>query len=327
MAPAARYLTAIDLGGTKILCAILERSGKIVHRIKKQSPAGSGGGDIMELMKSMIRQAHAKKGLKASASLGIAVGVPGVVEPKTGIVRNTPNLGFVNFPLKAILRRTFKVPVVVENDVNAGTWGEYCFGPVGVHRNVIGVFPGTGIGGGLILERQLYRGSTGGAGEIGHMIIQTDGPRCGCGQFGCVEALSSRSALSREAVFFASTGGAPTVLKDAGTDYRQVKSKALFSAYRAGDPAIVALVDKSIVHLGVALANCVNLFNPDAIVIGGGLVEKFGVPYIKALRVAVRAHAMTSLVSKVKIYSASLKDDAVVRGAGALLLDSLKKKN
>jgi glucokinase len=206
----------------------------------------------------------------------------------------------------------------LENDVNAGTYGELIAGAGKGYRHVIGLFPGTGLGGGLILDGRLFRGATGGAGEIGHMIIQVDGRRCGCGQYGCLEAMASRTALAKDLVALAATGGAPAIQKKAGSDFSRIKSGLIQSAWEDGEPAVVGLVDRAARHLGIGMANMVNVFNPQLIIIGGGLVEKLGAPYIQKAEQAMRDHAMARLVTIVEVKQAELGDDSTVIGAAAL---------
>jgi len=234
----------LDLGGTKIMAAVLDGDFKVAARTRKRTKAERGSEIVLARMASCIKAAIQKAGVSNSDIRGIGVGSPGPLDPEKGIIIDSPNIKFKDFPLKARLEKAFGVPVSVDNDVNMGLYGEYHFGAAKGYRHVAGLFPGTGIGGGLILDGKLYRGATGNAGEIGHMIVQVDGPLCGCGQYGCIEALASRSSISKEAAVIASRGAAPTILKEAGTDFAAIKSGALARALKAGDGPIEKVISQ-----------------------------------------------------------------------------------
>ena len=184
------------------------------------------------------------------------------------------------------------------------------------------MFPGTGIGGGLVLDGRLYRGARGNAGELGHMM-QLDGPLCGCGQYGCLEALASRSAIARDLISQAAIGKAPTVTAKAGTDVRSVRSKMIARVLAAGEQPGVELLERAAERLGIGIANCVNLLNPEMVVLGGGLVEKLGDWLVERTADSMRRHALPSLGEGVEVVAATLGDEAVVRGAAALAQESL----
>lgn len=326
MAKKKDLVVGFDLGGTKMLAAVMDPKYKILSRSKKKTRSEKGAKECFERICETIQDAMQQAGIDGASLAGIGVGSPGPLDPWTGVIIDTPNLGFKNYPLRANLEKVFKVPVQVDNDVNMGTYGEYHFGAAKGFRHVVGIFPGTGIGGGLILDGKLFRGATGAAGEIGHIILDINGPLCGCGQYGCLEALASRSALSKEAAALAARGQAPTVLKLAGTDLANIKSSVLADAFKAGDREIVRIVLKSAFYLGVAMATCVNILNPDAIVLGGGLVEAMPAPYVAEARKAMLKHALGPLVKKVQVVVAALKDDSVAMGAARLIREHLQER-
>ena len=238
-----------------------------------------------------------------------------------------PNLGVSNFPIGDRLQQAFGVPVVVENDVSAGTYGEHRYGAARGRRHVIGVFPGTGIGGGLVLDGRLYRGARGNAGEVGHMIVQLDGPMCGCGQYGCLEAVASRSAIARDLIAQAAIGRVPSVAAKAGTDVRALRSKMIARVLAAGERAGIELLERAAERLGIGLANCVNMLNPEMVVLGGGLVEKLGDWLIERAADSMRRHALPALAEGVEVVAAALGDEAVVRGAATLAQESLARES
>ena len=312
------YLVGVDLGGTKLLAVVFDGDYTVKGRAKKKVGKARDNDAVLERMIEVIRDAFDDAGVKPEEVSAIGIACPGPVDFEKGIVLETPNLDLDNFAIRDRLSDAVGIPVFLENDVNAGTYGEYVSGAGRGFRHIVGLFPGTGLGGGLILDGRLFRGATGGAGEIGHMIIQVDGRRCGCGQYGCLEAMASRTAVAKDLVALAATGGAPIVQKKAGSDFSAMKSSVIQKAWDEGEPAARDLVDRAARHLGIGMANCVNIFNPELIIIGGGLVEKLGAPYIEKAEQSMREHAMARLVSIVQVKQAELGDDSTVIGAAAL---------
>ena len=318
----AGAVVAVDLGGTKILTAAFDSNFAKIGRNKVKTKAYEGADAIFNAVVDSITDALASAKINTNDVRGIGIVIPGVFDRDTGLVVETPNLPLSRFPFKSKLFERIPVPIFIENDVNAGTYGEFRSGAAVGYRHVVGVFPGTGIGGGLILDGKLYIGATGNAGEIGHMIIQTGGPLCGCGQRGCLEALASRSAMARDAVFLANSGSAPATLAQAGTDYSRYSSKTFSKALEAGDEAIERVIDRAAWNLGIGLANCANLLSPEIIVIGGGLVERLGEAYIETVDRSMRSHAMRGIGESVKVVGAKLGDDAAVLGVAALVAEA-----
>lgn len=318
------YTVGVDLGGTKLLAVVFDGAYGSKGRAKKKVGKSRDNEAVLEKMREVISDALDDAGIGLSEVSAIGIVCPGPVDFENGIILETPNLGLDNFPIRDRLSDALGVPVFLENDVNAGTYGEYTAGAGRGFSHVVGLFPGTGLGGGLILDGRLYRGATGGAGEIGHMIIQVDGRRCGCGQDGCLEAMASRTAIAKDLVALAATGSAPVVYKKAGSDFSAIKSSVIEKAWREGGSVAVSIVERAARHLGIGMANCVNIFNPELIVIGGGLVEKLGAPYIEMAERAMRTHAMARLVSIVRVKQAELGDDSAVIGAAALAREHLE---
>lgn len=316
-------VVGVDLGGTKILTAIFDSALQKRAQTKKKTNPSDGEDSIIETICETITDALKKADQSPESLSAIGVTVPGVFDRNTGVVFSTPNLPFSDYPLKQKLEMHFPVPVVIENDVNAGTYGEYRAGAAKGFTHVIGVFPGTGIGGGLILDGKLFIGATGNAGEVGHMIINPSGPLCGCGKYGCLEAHASRSAMSRDAVFLANSGAAPETLASVGTDYAKYTSKVYDRACNGGDATVAAIVDRAAWYLGIGIANCVNLLSPEVVVIGGGLVERLGRHYLDRVEHSMREHAMSGISESVRMIAATLGDDAAVYGAAALANERL----
>jgi glucokinase len=251
------------------------------------------------------------------------VGSPGPLDPKTGVIIDTPNLAWKQFPLGEMLSDTFHVPVAVDNDVNLGTYGEWKFGEVKDCKDVVGIFPGTGIGGGLIVNGALIHGFTGAAGEVGHMTVLLDGPYCGCGKRGCLEALASRIAIAEQVAALAARGDAPTIWEACGADLLKIRSGMLLKSIEVGEKMVEGVVRRAAYYVGVATANLINILSPEAVVLGGGLVEALTDLYLDEVKKAVKEHAMPFLRKGVRIVPAKLGDDAVALGAGALIAEKL----
>jgi glucokinase len=313
---AEQCVIGFDMGGTKMIAAVVDASSRIVGRARERTGAEDGPEAVYERVVAAIRGALEKARKPRIKAIGIAA--PGPLDRRRGIILETPNMGLRKFPIADRLGREFGVPIVLENDVNAGVYGEYKAGAARGYRNAVGIFIGTGIGGGLVLDGRLYIGATGNAGEIGHMIIQTDGALCGCGQHGCVEALASRTAIAKDVAALAGSGASQFVRDEVGTDLKAIRSGVLAGAIAKGDRRVRGVVERAAHFVGIAMANCANLLGPEVIVLGGGLLEKIGPLFLKEAERSMREHAMESVISGVKVVLASLGDDAVPIGVATL---------
>jgi glucokinase len=267
-------------------------------------------------MVKTVNAAIEDAGIDISRVSAIGIAVPGPIDRAEGRIISLTNVGVDDMAIRDLLGDRTGLPVVLDNDVNAGTYGEFVAGSAKGYTNVIGVFPGTGVGGGIIIDGRLYRGANGRAGEIGHMIVDHGGPRCGCGKLGCLEAVASRTAIAKELVHLAMIGEAPTILERAGTDIVQVKSGTIRKAIKAGEEPVIRAVERAAWYLGVGLGSCLDIFDPDVVVLGGGLVEKLGEFYLKPVEESMRQHNMIG--STAPLVSAALGDDSVLIGAAAL---------
>ncbi|MGD1010521.1 MAG: ROK family protein [Candidatus Aminicenantales bacterium] len=312
------YWLGFDLGGTKLMATVFDRDFRIVASRRAKTKGAEGTAGVLERIQSTISEALGEAGLEPSCLAGIGVGCPGPLDLDRGVILHAPNLGWHNVPLKGTLEKKFKCPAVIANDVDAGTFGEYRFGAARGARCVLGVFPGTGIGGACIYEGKIIRGRTGSCMEIGHIRVQPEGRLCGCGQRGCLESVASRLAISAEAAAAVYRGEAPALRGLAGTDLAEIKSGTLAKAIKAGDLAIEIIVRNAARHLGSAVASVVNLLAPDVVVLGGGLVEALSDVLLGEVRTAVCGQAMKAFTKDIKIVAAELGDNATVMGAAAL---------
>ncbi|MFW5827694.1 MAG: ROK family protein [Alkalispirochaeta sp.] len=306
-----------DLGGTKMLAALLDDERRIVARNKTKTTGVDNDGvfaQIQETIDELLEEA----GVTRTALESVGIAAPGPIDMSSGTILSTPNLGLKDFALSARLSDALGCPVYLENDVNAGLWGEYVGGVARGKQHVIGIFPGTGIGGGIIVNGMLFRGKNGSAGEIGHITVQTDGRRCGCGNHGCLETVASKTAIARDLALLAMNGQSPVLAEAGATDIKLVKSGLIKKALDAGDFGVAAVVDQAAYFLGIGMAAMVNTFDPEMIVLGGGLVEKLGSRFTDIAERTMRERSMPRLVAEVAVVEAELGDDAAVVGAADL---------
>lgn len=313
-------VVGVDIGGTKMMATVYNRDFKVLGNCRKKSK-GKGSVATEKRVLDVVRAALAEAGNPEVH--GIGVGSPGPLDPNTGVIIDTPNLGWKNFPLAKMLGGEFGVPVVVDNDVNVGTFGEWCFGDISDCRDVVGIFPGTGIGGGIIVDGKMVHGFSGAAGEVGHMTVALDGPYCGCGKRGCLEAVASRIAIAKEIAALAAREDAPYILENCGTDLAKIRSGVIAKAIQAGEKMVEGVVRQAAYFIGVATGNLINILSPEAVVVGGGLVEAMPDLFMEEINRGVNDHAMPFLRKNVRILPAKLGDNAVVLGAAQMIAERL----
>jgi glucokinase len=261
-----------------------------------------------------------------SAPVGIGVGVAGQIEPTEGVVRFAPNLKWHNVPLQSDLSKAMQCPVVVTNDVRAITWGEWLHGAGQGCDDLICLFVGTGIGGGVVSGGRVLAGCRNTAGELGHITVDLHGPLCHCGNQGCLEALAGGWAIARRAkeAIRNDAAGAKALLGWAGGDTEAVTAKTVARAAHAGDPLAQELVDDVVHALTSGVVSLVNAFNPCRVVLGGGVIEGFP-ELVKRVDIGVRERALAAATTSLQIVSAQLDGDAGVVGAAALVMRSFGK--
>lgn len=322
-----KYIAGFDLGGTKMLCTIMDGKFTPLGKKKKRTKAHEGQDSGLDRIKRTLEGALDDAGVSANELIGIGVGTPGPLDLDKGIILNAPNLGWNNVEIKSYLEDNFGCPAYIMNDVDAGVYGEYRMGAGKNARCVIGVFPGTGIGGGCVYNGQLIRGDHASCFELGHIKVLEEGPVCGCGRRGCLEAVASRLAIAQQAAAAAFRGQAPNLLAEAGTELLNIRSSTLARSIEAGDEVIERIVRDAATWLGIGIANLINLLSPDVIVLGGGLVEALPDLFMEEVSQAVETHIMPAFLKTYKLKIAKLGDYATVSGAAAYALDLIKKTN
>ncbi|PYP87385.1 MAG: ROK family protein [Blastocatellia bacterium AA13] len=319
------YVLGIDLGGTKIDAALFDESHNIIGRHRDKTEAWLGEEEVFKRIVGVAAEAIKTAGIDASRISACGIGSPGPLDPDSGYIIETANLPFRNFPLGPRLSEEFKCHVVVHNDVDAGTYGEFRSGAGAGAQDVLGVFVGTGIGGGLIINGSLYNGFSKNAGEVGHMVIQAGGPPCGCGNRGCLEALASRTAMARDLKKAIKRGKRSKISKYIGKGNELLSSKDLKKTYEAGDELVRKVVHRAARYVGIGLGSLVNVLGPEIIVLGGGVVEAMGEKYIARVDRTMRKIAFEFSAKNVRVVKAQLGDDAGVIGAATLARESAKR--
>lgn len=320
------YWIGFDLGGSKMMAGVFDDSLKPLARQRKKTKGHEGSKFGVERLVGTIADALGKAEVKREQLGGIGVGCPGPLDLDQGILIDAPNLGWQNVALKSLLEAEFKCPAAIINDVDCGLYGEYRFGAGRGGRSVVGVFPGTGIGGSCVYEGQLLRGKSSSCMELGHVQVMPEGPLCGCGRRGCLEAVASRLAIASAAAAAAHRGEAPHLMEAAGADLAKIRSGVLARAIEAGDEVVEQIVRTAAQWIGVAVAGAVHLLAPDIVVLGGGLVEAMPKLFVKTVGEAARRRVMDSYAESFRVVAAKLGDDASVLGAAAWARQQLHEK-
>ena len=315
---AESYNICLDIGGTKILGVIFNSKREIVYRLKKKTKAGGDSSqNVEEVIISVVEELISESGIKKSQINAIAAGAPGVINQDTGVVLFSPNLPWRNYDIRKPIEDKFGAKFYIGNDVNVGVLGEYKFGAAKGYKNVVGLFVGTGMGGGLILDGKLFTGNQFKAAEYGHMILDPEGPLCNCGQRGCLEAFSSKQGMSayiRQQV----SRGRESMMAEA-VQGGVFKSKALKKALESGDAVATEAVDRACHYLAIATGNLVNTFSPDIVVYGGGVIEAVGDTFLEKITAEVARYCMPSIRETVAFKKAALGDDSILYGALSMI--------
>jgi glucokinase len=315
-----RAVIGIDLGGTKIGAALIDSDGRIIAYDYRETCATAGPEAVVERMLDSARQVMAEAEATPSQVAGVGVCAPGPLNVKTGVVVAPPNLpGWDHVPLEQLIEDGLGITTFLEHDVSAAALGEHRFGAGRGVEHMIYVTVSTGIGSGLILDGELYHGDSGMTGEIGHTTIMPYGPLCSCGNRGCLEALASGTAIARQARERVAHG-VPTRIADlAGGDPERITAKLVADAADQGDVEAQEILAGAMRYLGIGMANLVNLFNPQLIVIGGGLAN-IGEPLLGTVRRVIERRAFRAQAQAVRVVQAALGDKVGVLGAAAVAL-------
>lgn len=312
-----RAFLAMDLGGTKIASALVTAEGEILSQEFVPTLAEEGIDAVIGRMLATIDNLINNADLSRFAPAGMAIAAAGAIDSDNGVVTASPNLpGWRDVPLKEILEEMTGLEIFLINDASAAALGEHRFGAGRGAKDLIYVTVSTGIGGGIIINGQLYSGASGSAGEIGHMTIQADGPRCSCGNTGCLEMLASGKAVAREAQRLIAAGAKTRILELAEREPANITAATVAAAALEGDTLALEIISTAATYLGIGLANLINIFNPEMIIIGGGMAQMGDMLLEVARKVAV-GKAFQLPAQRVCIIPSQLGYNSALLGAAA----------
>jgi glucokinase len=289
-------IVGVDLGGTKILAGVFTSQLKLLQTAKLTTKADRGFSSVVERIARCVLDAVDEADTSVKHVRAVGIGAPGAVDPTEGEVIFAPNLKWEKAPLKAELEKRLGVPVFAENDCNVCTLGVHEVEFKGKPRELLGIFLGTGIGAGLIIDGKLYGGFNRTAGEVGHMVLEVNGPKCGCGNQGCFEALASRIAIFREISKRIKDGG-KTILTD---------------------KLVENVIEEAAEYTGIAIANLVNILSPEVVVLGGGIMDALEDEMLSIIVETAHDYAMPGTMKDVEIVASKLGDHAGITGAAVL---------
>ncbi len=311
----------VDLGGTNIVVGAMSDDGALQVGMHSEPTRSEEGADrVIARMASMVEttivKAMLETGAPRSAFKGVGIGAPGPLDREKGVVKVAPNLKWQDVPLRDKMATLTGLPAAIDNDANCATYGEWWIGAARGGHNVVGLTIGTGIGGGLILGGRLYHGSSDMAGELGHITIDQNGRRCGCGNYGCLEAYASGPAIAERAREALASDGGSILLSMVDGDARRITAQTVYDASANGDLVARDVVRDTARFLGTGIANLLNIFNPDVVVIAGGVTQA-GEALFEPLRAEVRRRAFRVAVDACRIVPGELPGNAGVVGAAA----------
>lgn len=313
------YVIGVDLGGTKISTAISTIEGEILKQTVVPTKAEEGEGPVLERIISTIEEVLVSAKINSNEVEAIGIGSPGPLDSEKGIILTTPNLPFKNYNLVNPIKEKFGLPVFLDNDANVAAIGESMFGAGKGKKNIVYFTVSTGVGGGAVLNGQAYRGNTSNALEIGHMTVNPNGPRCNCGNVGCLEAISSGTAIAK-----AAKEAVNSKVETSLRQYDKITSYEVFKEADKGDKVAKYIIDNALNYLGVGVANAISIFDPEMIIIGGGVTNAGKIVFDK-VREVVNTRCFKAMAESCEIVPAGLGTDAGVVGAVALAI--LESKN
>jgi glucokinase len=319
--PDKKWIVGVDLGGTNIVVGVLPLDGggaRVLGPRDVPTEAHRGAKFVVDRIIAMIEESMAEviatHGGTRDDFAGVGIGSPGPLNRETGTVINTPNLGWRNFPLRDLVANAVGLPAVLDNDANCATYGEWWLGAGRAVNSLVGLTLGTGIGGGIVLNGEIFHGASDAAGEIGHMTIEANGRKCKCGNYGCLEAYASGPAIALRAIEGIEAGAESLLPALVNGRLEEVTAATVYEAVVLGDPYANEVMRETAKILGAGIANLINVLNPDMVVIAGG-VTRAGDHLFSPLRAEVRKRAFKSAQEACQIVSAQLPGTAGVIGA------------
>lgn len=316
------YYIGVDIGGTKVLSALVDSKGKMINKVQVPTEADKGEEVIISNTVNSIKQVIENSEIKKSKVKRIGVGSPGPLDIKKGMIIENSNLSWSNVPIVKILEKIIGIPVILENDANAAALGENLFGAGKDADNIIYITISTGIGGGIIIDRNIFHGGKGNAGEIGHMTLVPDSNyQCGCGNYGCFEAVASGTAIARRGKEVLTKNKDSLIVKYSNNKADLIDAPLIAKAARDGDREAIEIYQLTGRLLGVGIANIVNLFDPEIVVLGGGVMHSKDLFYSE-LNDSLKERALQYNLKNLEIKEAKLGKDTGVMGAVAVAMNA-----
>jgi glucokinase len=313
----ARAVIGVDLGGTNLRTALLDDCGESLEKHKETTEASEGYQKVFEKLLLNINRMRRNADLRGTKVVAVGVGAPGVIHAHRGVVVASPNFpDWNNLPLKQLLEDALEVPVFLENDANAAALGEQWRGAGKGINSMIYLTLGTGVGGGIVHEGRIWQGADGMAGEVGHMTIFPDGRQCGCGNRGCLEMYASSRGIVMSYLEALKEGRG-------GQDRRDITSAEVYRSARDGEPLATLVMQQMGRYLGIGIASLINIFNPEMVVIGGGVKDAWEL-FMEGTRTEIKKRAFAYPAERTRIVPSVLGDDAGIVGAGAIALQQVK---
>jgi glucokinase len=311
-----KYYAGIDLGGTKIYSIIIDETGKILSREKVKTTPDEGIEGVINRIVGVYKQSVINAGITENDISTVGMAVPSPVNVDSGILLHAPNLGWKNIELSKIMFEKIKKPFFMDNDANMGVYGEASLGAGKDLKHIYGLFVGTGIGGGYFIDGKIVRGKNFTAGEIGHMIVKIGGPRCNCGQKGCLEAIAGKVGIIKYMIKQVDKKGEKTLLTEISPEWRKtVGSSALNKCFIKNDKVVVKALTKAAKTIGIACANIINSIGTEAIILGGGLIEELGDVLIPTIKEYMVSCSIADGAARIPLLQSTLGDDAIALGS------------
>jgi glucokinase len=312
-----RYVVGIDVGGTNLVAGTVAEDGSDVLGVVSEPTLAEQGADaVIRRIAKLAKASIAESGKKVE---GVGIGSPGPLNTKTGVVLLTPNLGWTNMPLRDRVSEQLGLPATLDNDANCAIFGEWWRGAARGAKYVVGLTLGTGIGGGIIIDGEIYHGVTDVAGEFGHVTIDANGRRCKCGNYGCIEAYAAGPAIAERAVEGIQSGVETSLSQYVKSDLTKITAQIVYEAANDGDEWALEVVHETASLLGAAVASFVNIFNPEVVVICGGVTQA-GDKLFHPLRSEVKRRAFKPAWEACRIVPGTLPGTAGVYGAAAVFI-------
>ncbi len=324
LVPDSKYIIGVGVGRSKTNVLMMNLAGEVFIREIMET----GGPAVPEVWISrliqVIENVIRESGLSRKQILGMGIGMPGILDEKSGKVLFSPDFKWENVDMLTPIRERFKMDITIENANRALAMGEYYFGAGVDSRNFLVVNLGHGIGSAIMREGEFYRGSSGSSGEIGHIILEKNGPKCNCGNLGCLEAIASGNAIARDAKIAVLEGNATKIMELVNEDINRIEAKTVFEAARLGDRLAIQITERAMQYIGIGLANYINLLDPDLIILFGGLTNA-GDIFLKKVKEVLRERQMKFAGRQVKLVISQMGENGTAVGSASLVLKKFIK--